>query len=63
MVSAGWGGAMKRNTSRGRRGVGTARHYCSAEREVVGVLNVLRRGTRVRSLKAYELFSISNFLE
>ena len=30
--------------SRGRRGLGTARHFCSAEREVVGVLNVLRRG-------------------
>ena len=47
MVSAGWGGAMKRNTSRGRRGWGTARHFRSAEREVVGGLNVLYRGEYV----------------
>ena len=44
MVTVGWSGMMVRNKSRGRRGVGTAKHYCSAEREVVGVLNVLRRG-------------------
>ena len=31
-------------TTRGRRGFGTVMHYRSADCEVVGVLNVLRRG-------------------
>ena len=37
-------GAIAAITTRGRRALGTAMHYRSAEREVVGVLNVLRRG-------------------
>ena len=37
-------GAIAAISSRGRRGWGTAMHYRSAEREVVGGLNVLRRG-------------------
>lgn len=37
-------GVIAAITTRGRRAVGTVMHYRSAEREVVGVLNVLRRG-------------------
>ena len=44
MVVAGWSGMMVRNTSRGRRGWGNARHYRSAECEDDGVLNALHRG-------------------
>ena len=38
---------VARLLTRGRIGMGIAMHCCSAEREVVGVLNVLRRGENV----------------